>query len=112
MGSIKIAAVLSVICFLTLSMLLKVANLIPGKRGSRPSWYFIWPVADREPKVLPWKELWKLTISYLSRPCLRKHLRASLIAASTASVPELQKKTLLAKETSHNSLASLTLGSL
>lgn len=44
----------------------------------------------------------------INLPCFRAHLRANLIAASFASAPELQKKTLSAKDSSTSLLASCT----
>ena len=67
----------------------------PGSIGSNPSWNFGWPVAESPPYVRPWNDPERTTIACGpsgSRP--RDHFRTSLIAASFASVPLLQKKTL------------------
>jgi len=52
-------------------------------------------VADREPIVRPWKEFWKDTNSNLEPVGSRTFpdLRANFMAASLASLPELQMNT-------------------
>ena len=62
--------------------------LKPGTSGSKGSRYFFSQVAERAPIVRPWKPRMAATISV--RPVSS---RANLTAASTASVPELHKKT-------------------
>ena len=74
----------------------------PGSIGPRPSWYFGWAVADTLPIVRPWKPPVKVMILYRC-PFVRS--RTSLIAASLASVPELQKKACPPKDRSERSLA-------
>src|SRR5581483_7793368 len=62
------------------------AKETPGTSGSKAVRFSGWPVAESEPSVRPWKEPASATIP--GRPVA---LRAYLIAASTASAPELQK---------------------
>ncbi len=68
----------------------------PGIIGEKGFWYFGFGVADKAPMVRPWKELLKETISCCSPDGCRTlpTLRANLMAASLASLPELQTKTL------------------
>ena len=65
----------------------------PCGSGSKPAWYFGCAVAVSVASVRPWKDDSKVSSSYRSlKPrsiCAR---RASLISASLASAPELQKK--------------------
>src|SRR5207245_1131297 len=66
--------------------------LKPGTSGSKPWWYFGWPVAVTVAIVRPWNELWVAMISYRSvEKRSLAYLRAILIAASLASAPELEK---------------------
>lgn len=75
--------------------------------GRKGAWYLGWPVAAMVASVRPWKELTAETITGRSMPCLvRACLRASLIDASFASAPELQKNTLSANERFTSSAAS------
>src|SRR5437763_1305491 len=68
----------------------------PSGSGPNPCWYLSWPVAGREPRVRPWKELWKQRISIRSVwPFTTWKWRATLIIASFDSVPLLQKKARL-----------------
>jgi len=54
---------------------------------------FFWPVAERVAYVLPWKEFSIVIILYLNPSYfLLPYALTSLIAASLASAPELQKK--------------------
>ena len=86
-GSISTAAVSSPTASRSLSGLLKGVKEKPGTRGRKSSRYsFLW-VADSAPRVRPWKPRMAETIPV--RPVVR---RANLIAASTASAPELQRK--------------------
>ena len=62
-----------------------VAKRAPGTSGSNGARFAGWPVIESAPIVRPWKEPSSATSSV--RPVA---LRAHLIAASTASVPELQ----------------------
>ena len=70
--------------------------LKPGTMGLKGAWYLGFGVADKLPIVRPWKERSKLTISCFVPSGLRilPTLRANLRAASLASLPELQMKTL------------------
>ena len=68
----------------------------PGTRGSKGSRYFSFHVIDKAPMVRPWNEPSKATSSV--RPCAPPMRRANFIAASTLSVPELQRKTLPGNE--------------
>ena len=68
-------------------------------------------VAESVPMVLPWKEFFMETMVCLPAPNFsRACFRASLIAASLASAPLLQKKTRSAKEFSTRSRARSTWG--
>ena len=77
----------------------------PGTSGSKGSRYFAVHVIESDPSVRPWKDRSKATSSV--RPWSRPMRRANLMAPSTASVPELQKKTLAgkARETSRSARA-------
>mmetsp|Transcript_12999 Transcript_12999/g.38345 ORF Transcript_12999/g.38345 Transcript_12999/m.38345 type:complete len:264 (+) Transcript_12999:491-1282(+) len=66
----------------------------PSGSGPNPSWYLGWPVAVRVASVRPWKDCLAVMMMGLSTPRSEARLRASLIAPSLASAPELQKKTL------------------
>ncbi len=81
--------------------------LKPGSSGSKPWWYFSWPVAVTVASVRPWNELLRGDdlVAVAGQPCSLAYLRASLIAASLASAPELQKNTRSANECSQSSLA-------
>jgi hypothetical protein len=80
--------------------------LKPGRSGSNPCWYFSVGVADSAPMVRPWNAPRIVTMSTTSEARVSfAYFRTSLIAASFASVPELQKSTRSAKEWSHRSLA-------
>ena len=78
--------------------------------GQRPkfSWYLGWPVAVIAAKVRPWNELSAVMITGVpfAPSLVRACLRASLIAASFASAPELQKKARSAHDESTSFLAS------
>ncbi len=77
-------------------MSLKFPYLNPGIMGAKGAWYFGFGVADREPIVRPWKELWKERSSCLEPEgsSTLPTLRANFMAASLASEPELQMKAL------------------
>jgi hypothetical protein len=80
--------------------------LKPGSSGSKPCWYFSVGVAERAPMVRPWNAPRMVTMSTRSLAKVSfAYFRASLIAASLASVPELQKNARSAKECSHRSFA-------
>ena len=68
--------------------------------GPKGFWYFGFGVADKLPIVRPWKALLKLTISCCEPDGCRilPTFRANLMAASLASEPELQMKTLDASD--------------
>src|SRR5262245_65897537 len=73
--------------------------LKPGTRGSKPCWYFSWPVAAKAAKVRPWNELRVATNSTRSDAIRsRAYLRATLSAASLASAPEFEKNMQSANE--------------
>ncbi len=94
-GSRRTAAVSVVTARSIADTSLKGTYLNPGTRGSKSFWYLGCPVAVREPKVLPWKDSRAVTISYFADPCFAlANFLASLIAASLASVPLLQKNAL------------------
>ena len=67
------------------------AYMKPGTSGRNPSWYFGWAVAVMAANVRPWNEFSKVMILYRPWPTW---MRASLMAASMASAPELQKNVL------------------
>ena len=81
-GSMKIAAVSGPTASASVS---GVAKRTPGTSGSNGARFAGWPVIDSAPIVRPWNEPSSATSP--ERPVA---LRAHLIAASTASVPELQ----------------------
>ena len=85
----------------------------PGGIGAKPSWYLGCAVAASAPSVRPWKLLWNETISTRSfSPRSQACRRASLMAASLASAPELEKNTRSAKEAATRRSASRIEGSL
>jgi hypothetical protein len=61
--------------------------------GSKPACTLRLPVADSVARVRPWKACSMTTIAGCSMPCWWPYMRASLMAASLASQPELQKNT-------------------
>ena len=63
-------------------------NLAPGTSGSKGSLYFSLCVILNAPMVLPWKQC-----SVAMKPLLPVFFRASFMAASMDSVPELAKNT-------------------
>ncbi len=72
----------------------------PCTRGSKPACALRLPVADSVAMVRPWKALSMTMMCGSSMPLLWPYMRASLIAASLASQPELQKNTSSMPETS------------
>ena len=80
----------------------------PPGSGPKFSWYLGWPVAVIAAKVRPWNELSAVMITGVpfAPSLVRACLRASLIAASFASAPELQKKARSAHDESTSFLAS------
>ena len=92
MGSTRIAAVRLSTAISMARRSLYGTCLKPGTSGSKPWWYFGWPVAVTVAIVRPWNELWVAMISYRSvEKRSLAYLRAILIAASLASAPELEK---------------------
>jgi len=92
-GSSMMAAVEGVTASASASTSLNGMYLKPGGRGSKPFWYFGWPVAVMAARVRPWKESTAVSISGCSMPrIVCAHLRASLMAVSFASAPEFTKK--------------------
>ena len=79
----------------------------PGTSGANGACLDSCGVALNAPYVRPWNPFSATTRSPRGR-CLR----TSLIAASLASAPELQKNTLSPNERSHSRAASVTFGSL
>ena len=80
----------------------KGAYTKPAMSGPRPSWYLGWAVAVVAPSVRPWKPPSKVMILYRGRLLCR---RTSLMAASLASVPELQKNACPPKLRSESAFA-------
>ena len=78
----------------------------PGTSGSKPCWYFSFGVADSAPSVRPWKapRIVMMSTTSVARVSFA-YFRASLMAASLASVPELQKKARSPNEWSTRSFA-------
>ncbi len=62
----------------------------PSGSGQKTSCFAGWPVACSVARVRPWNDPYTLTTTCRPRP---PHLRASLMAHSFASAPELQKNT-------------------
>lgn len=88
-----------------------------GMMGRNGFWYCVFAVRASAPMVRPWNDPVNATISvgtsaflsWASAPALtRAYFRANLIAPSFASVPELQKNTLSAKDDSTKRCASST----
>jgi hypothetical protein len=80
--------------------------LKPGTSGSKPCWYFSLGVAESAPSVRPWKAPRMVMMSTTSVARVSfAYFRASLIAASIASVPELQKNARSPNEWSTRSFA-------
>ena len=82
-------------------------TLNPGTSGAKGACFSSWGVAESEPIVRPWKPPSSTT---KSPPCRR--LRASLIAHSFASVPELQRNARPPSELSTSRFASRIAGSV
>ena len=83
------------------------AKRTPGTSGSNGACLAGWPVAESAPSVRPWNEPSSATM-----PGLPVALRAYLIAASTASVPELQKNACAPPKRSESRAASCSPGSV
>ena len=79
----------------------------PGTSGANGACLASCGVALNAPYVRPWNAWWATTTSPFGRA-----LRTSLIAASLASAPELQKNTTPPSEREHNREARRTFGSL
>lgn len=94
-GSTMTPQVFSVMRVWSCSTSLYVPYLKPGTMGEKGVWYFGFGVAERAPIVRPWKEWWKETNSCFAPEGSsdRPTFRANLIAASFASVPELEMNT-------------------
>ena len=106
-GSTMTAAVWLSMARSTARRSLNGTYLNPPGSGSKPWWYFSCAVAVTVASVRPWKPPRIVMMSPRSlAPCSLAHLRASLIADSLASAPELEKKTRSANEWSQSSLAS------
>src|SRR5690606_12855786 len=91
-GSMMMAAVLSETSFSTDSILLNSAKNVPPTYGAKKGCLSRLYVTLADPYVRPWNEFLNAIISLHSGPLFSyAHLRAHLIAASTASVPLLQK---------------------
>jgi len=78
----------------------------PGTSGPKPAWTFGLPVADSVAIERPWKAFSKTITSGLALPRSWPYLRAILSAASLASRPELQKKTLVRPDSAQSLAAS------
>ncbi len=105
-GSISTAAVRSSTASHTASGSIAIARN-PGTSGANGACLDSCGVADRAPYVRPWKAPWKTTTSPRGRA-----LRTSLIAASLASAPELQKNTASPNERAVSRSASRVIGAL
>jgi hypothetical protein len=70
------------------------------------------PLADMVARVRPWKAPSKVTISWAPVLNRRPHFRASLMAPSLASAPELVKKTRWKHECRASVLARRAAGAL
>ena len=79
----------------------------PGTSGANGACLASCGVADSAPYVRPWNALWATMMSPRGRA-----LRTSLIAASLASAPELQKNTMPPSDREASRAASSTLGAL
>ncbi len=92
MPSISTAMVFGVIAASIAARSLNATWTKPGSSGSKPCLILSCPVAVSVAIVRPWKEFFAVMISKRPESC--PALRASLISASLASAPLLQKKTL------------------
>src|SRR3989442_114472 len=79
---------------------LKATWTNPSGSGWNGSEYLGWPPAVMVASVRPWKEPVVVMISNAPSRLRAPHFRASLMAASFASAPELQKKTREGNESS------------
>ena len=84
----------------------------PGTFGSNSGSNAFLPDADMVASVRPWKPPSKVMISYAPFLYCAPYLRASLIAPSLASAPELAKNTWSKQLFSTSACASLRLGPL
>ena len=82
-------------------------NATSEKSGSNGARFAGWPVTASEPSVRPWNEPSSATTFVLPVA-----LRAYLIAASFASVPELQKKACAPGQRAASAAASSSAGSV
>ena len=86
---------------------LSFAKRTPGTSGSKAARFAGCPVTESAPSVRPWNEFSSATM-----PGLPVALRAYLIADSTASAPELQKKASAPPKRSESSSARRIIGSV
>ncbi|MGY3110925.1 hypothetical protein ACVWW7_007552 [Bradyrhizobium sp. LM6.9] len=93
-------------------MSLSFAFLKPATFGSNSGSKAFLPEADIVASVRPWKPPSKLMISNAPPLCRLPYLRASLIAPSLASAPELAKNTWSNALFATSACASFRLGSL
>ncbi len=106
-GSINIAAIVSFMELFNSSRLFRSIFTNPCNGSPKPSRCELLFAAAIVPRVLPWKDPLKVMILDLSfLPLLKWYLLAAFIVHSTASAPELQKKTLSANELNVNFSAS------
>ncbi len=85
----------------------RARSVTPGTSGSNAARFAGWPVTESAPSVRPWNEP-----SSATTPLLPVALRAYLSAASFASAPELQKKTVAPPKRSESRPASAAIGSV
>ena len=84
--------------------------LKPGTIGSKPAWYFGCAVAVSAAYVRPWKP--PSMVMIVDRPAAWPWTRASLMAASLASAPLLQKNALPPNARSESNWANSPCGSM
>ena len=83
----------------------------PGMRGRKGAWYASRSVTASDPMRRPWKEPRNaMNPVFSSAPAARAQRRENFIAASLASAPELQKKTLDGKAPATSARASSCAG--
>src|SRR6266403_3805780 len=104
--------VLSEINRLTDARSLSFALGKPDTLGSNSGSKAFLPDADIVASVRPWKPPSKVMISWAPERCVAPYLRASLIAPSLASAPELAKNTWPKQLRSVRAFASFRLGAL
>src|ERR1700681_1263989 len=104
--------VLSLISRLTDARSLSFALGKPDTLGSNSGSKAFLPDADIVARVRPWKPPSKVMISYAPFLCKAPYLRASFMAPSLASAPELVKNTWSKQLRSAKAFASFRLGAL